>query len=236
MTKRNASIILPEELLEFKRIMESGRISDDPLFPEFVKLVNLYETLVHKHEAVSRENERFRIQLSEMSRSLELASRIDPMTGLANRRDIMEKIDREASRVYRHQGTFSIILADIDDFSKINDTYGFNAGDEVLVEVATVFRGCVRGEDICARWGGEEFLFLLPETGVEGALAAAQKIHESISMTEFRANKQGIRTTVSLGLCEFNPEQSVLDCINKANDALQQAKRSGKNRYFVAAR
>ena|ERR1039457_4750655 len=235
MTKRDTVSSFQKELLDMKRVMESDRIVGSPVFPEFARIFELCEKLAHQHEAISVENKRFRIQLAEMSRSLELASRIDPMTGLANRRHIMEKIDQEASRINRHQGTFSLIMADIDDFRKINDIYGFNAGDEVLVEVATVFRSCIRSEDICARWGGEEFLFLLPQTSVEGALAVAQKIHESIAMTEFRASKQGNRTTVSLGVCGFNPEQTVLDCINKANEALLQAKRSGKNRYFLAA-
>jgi diguanylate cyclase (GGDEF)-like protein len=169
-----------------------------------------------------------------MNRSLDLASRIDPMTRLANRRDIMEKIEQEHSRAYRHKRTFSIILVDVDDFKNINDTYGINVGDDVLVEISCVLRECVRSEDICARWGGEEFLFLLPETGIEGALSVAQKINQTVEMTEFKVNKPGIRTTVSLGVCNYVPGQTVIDCLNQVEKALLQAKHGGRNRWVVA--
>jgi diguanylate cyclase (GGDEF)-like protein len=92
---------------------------------------------------------------------------------------------------------------------------------------------CIRNEDVCARWGGEEFLFLLTETNIDGAEYVARKIHESILMTEFKAQKPGIRITVSLGLCEYNLGQTVYECITRADQALQQAKQGGKNRYFV---
>jgi diguanylate cyclase (GGDEF)-like protein len=170
-----------------------------------------------------------------MVRSLNLASRIDGMTGLANRRDIMEKIDREATRSQRHQRSFTILLVNIDDFKKVNELYTYNAGDDVLVEVARVLRSCVRNEDICARWGGEEFLILLPETSVENSLPVADKVLEAISMTEFKANKPGIRITASIGVCEHNPVQTAQETISRVHQALLQAKRGGKNRYIIAA-
>jgi diguanylate cyclase (GGDEF)-like protein len=125
-------------------------------------------------------------------------------------------------------------LINIDKFRQVNDTYGYNAGDDVLVEVARVLRGCVRNEDICARWGGEEFLLLLPETSAEASLSVANKVLESTSMTEFKANKPGIRLTVSIGICEHDPAQSVQECISKANQALTMAKQGGRNRYIIA--
>jgi diguanylate cyclase (GGDEF)-like protein len=169
-----------------------------------------------------------------MVRSLDLASRVDGMTGLANRRDIMEKIDREGTRSQRHQHPFTILLVNVDDFKKVNDTYGYNAGDDVLVEIARVLRSCVRNEDICSRWGGEEFLILLPETGTESSLAVAKKVLESMSMTEFKANKPGIHITVSIGICQHNPDQSVHESISRVNQALLHAKKGGKNRYIIA--
>ena len=102
------------------------------------------------------------------------------------------------------------------------------------MELARVLRGCVRNEDICARWGGDEFLFLLPETNVENSLPVATKVLEAITMTEFKANKPGIHVTVSIGVCEHNPGQSVHDTISQVHQALLNAKRGGKNRYIIA--
>jgi diguanylate cyclase (GGDEF)-like protein len=147
----------------------------------------------------------------------------------------MEMIEQEFSRASRHQRYASIIMADLDYFKKVNDTHGFNTGDDVLVEVSRVLRGCLRNEDICSRWGGEEFLVLLPETQLDGALAVANKIRESVAMTEFKVNRPGIQLTISLGVCEYKPEQNIFEAISRADQALFQAKLRGRNRAIVAA-
>ncbi len=222
------------ETTRFEQLIADDRFKDNPLLPELRQLHELYRTLAQRTERMAREKGRLESQLADISRSLELATRIDAMTGLANRRAIMEKIDQEFSRAHRHQRTASIVLADLDNYKLINDTHGYNTGDDVLVEVARVLRGCVRSEDICARWGGEEFLLLLPETPLEGALAVANKIRESIAMTLFSANRHGIRLTASLGVCEYRPDQNIFEAIKRADQALHQAKLAGKNRALVA--
>lgn len=206
----------------------------NPLMIEYRLLYEEYCALKHRAMLLEKEKNGLKTQLSEMDRSLDLATRIDPMTGLANRRDIMEKMERELSRSERHQRTFSVMLVDLDNFKQLNEKYGYNDGDDVLVEVARVLMGCVRNEDVCARWGGEEFLFLLTETNIEGAITLARKILESISMTEFKANRPGIRITASIGLCEYHTGESINECLSKADQALRQAKLGGKNRFVVA--
>lgn len=222
------------EATRFEQLIADERFKDNPLLPELHQLHDLYRTLAQRTERLAQEKSHLETQLTNMNRSLELATRIDAMTGLANRRAIMEKIDQEFSRAQRHQRAASIVLADLDHYKKINDTYGYNTGDDVLVEVARVLRGCVRSEDICARWGGEEFLILLPETPLDGALAVANKIRESIAMTVFSANRSGINLTVSLGVCEYQPDQNIFEAIKRAELALHQAKQGGKNRALVA--
>jgi len=214
-------------------IAADSRYDGNPLISEFRLLYDEYRVVKRRLELLEKEKNSLDEQLGEMNRSLEMASRTDPMTGLASRLDVMEKIEREYSRAERHGRTFSVILADLDNFKQVNDLYGFNAGDDVLVEVARVLMGCIRNEDICARWGGEEFLFLLSETDIEGAEIVARKVHESIMMTEFKAHKPGIRITVSLGLSELKHGQTLYDCVMRADHALQYAKQGGKNRYFV---
>lgn len=237
MTK-DRDIIESLETLEadrYQHLMADERFKDNPLLPELQQLHELYRTLTQRTERLVKEKTQLETQLSNMNRSLNLATRIDPMTGLANRRAIMEVIEQEFSRASRHQRATSIIMADLDHFKKINDTYGFNTGDDVLVEVSRVLRGCLRNEDVCGRWGGEEFLFLLPETPLDGALAVANKIRESVAMTEFKANKYGIQLTVSLGICEHHSGQDIFEAISKADQALFQAKLGGRNRANVAA-
>lgn len=216
-------------------IISVGTYADNPLLPDFSRLLELTRESVKHAESASLEISSLNTQLVEMTRSLDLATRIDPLTGLANRRDISEKIEQEHSRAQRHQRTYSIIMADIDNFKQVNETYGINFGDDVLFELSCLLRDCVRSEDFCSRWGGEEFLFLLPETGIDGALAVAQKINQSVAMTEFKASKPGIRVTVSLGVGEFQAGQTVDDCLKKVEQALLRAKDNGKNCYAVAS-
>jgi diguanylate cyclase (GGDEF)-like protein len=218
----------------FEKVISDIHNSDNLLLEEFTHLSECYKKLLLQANKLGAENEQLKTELVNMVRSLDLASRIDGMTGLANRRDIMEKIDREATRSQRHQRPFTILLVNVDDFKKINDLHGYNTGDDVLVEIARVLRSCVRNEDICARWGGEEFLILLPETGTESSLPVARKVLESMSMTVFKANRPGIRITVSIGICEHNPSQTVQESIARVHQALLHAKMGGKNRYVIA--
>jgi diguanylate cyclase (GGDEF)-like protein len=218
----------------FERLVTDGGHDGNPLMTEYRLLYEEYGALKRRVTLLDTEKKSLITQLGEMSRSLDLATRVDPMTGLANRRDIMEKMERELSRSERHGRTFSIMLVDLDNFTQLNEKYGFNDGDDVLVEVARVLMGCVRIEDVCARWGGEEFLILLTETNIDGAMALASKILGSISMTEFKVNHPGIRITASIGLCEYRAGESMFECVSRADHAIRQAKQAGKNRFAIA--
>ncbi len=219
----------------YSKVTSYLNLNNNNVLPELQKLHECYITLLKHMEQVINKKEQAEVQLVELNRSLNLATRVDPMTGLANRRAIMEMIKQEFSRSNRHQRYSSIIIANLDSFKNINERYGYNTGDDLLVEVSRVLRGCLRNEDICARWGGEEFLILLPETKLDGALAVAEKIRESIAMTVFLANREGIRITASLGICEHKADQNIFEAISQADQALRQAKSGGKNRALVAS-
>lgn len=218
----------------FEHLASDHSHDNNPLMAEYRLLYDEYCALKQRVLLLDKEKNSLKTQLTEMDRSFDLATRIDPMTGLANRRDIMEKMERELSRSERHQRTFSVMLVDLDNFKQLNEKYGYNDGDDVLVEVARVLKGCARNEDVCARWGGEEFLFLLTETDIEGALTLARKILDSVSMTEFKANRPGIRITASIGLCEYHAGRSISESVARAYQALRQAKEGGKNRIVVS--
>ncbi|NTV51006.1 MAG: diguanylate cyclase [Geobacteraceae bacterium] len=234
MARKSTRAAVDDHSARFEHLVSDSSNDSNSLMIDYRLLYDDYCALKRRVKLLEKENDSLRTQLSEMDRSLDLATRIDPMTGLANRRDIMEKMERELSRSERHLRSFSVMIVDLDNFKWVNDAYGYNDGDDVLVEVARVLMGCARSEDVCARWGGEEFLFLLTETCIDGALTLARKVLEAISMTEFKANRPGIRITASAGLCEYQAGQTIHDCISRADQALRQAKQGGKNRFVVA--
>jgi len=220
-------------LQHYERILRDPSFADNVLLPHLQRLLVLARNLESNCGKLASKNEQMMTQLAEFNYSLKLATRIDPLTRLANRRDIMERLIREESRSQRHWRAFSLILVDIDDFKQLIDVHGSNAADELLVEIACELQGCVRSEDICGRWGGDEFLLILPETVLEGAVAVAEKIVKSVAMTEFRVDRPGIRTTVSLGLGEYRPDHNVYEFLASLDRGVQQAKLEGKNRYVI---
>jgi diguanylate cyclase (GGDEF)-like protein/PAS domain S-box-containing protein len=160
------------------------------------------------------------VRLYEQTRRLSL---YDPLTNVSNRRLMDMGLEKYWSCAKRYVGTFSIIMLDIDNFKKYNDTHGHSAGDKMLVRVAQVLLDDIRDADAVARYGGEEFLIILPETSQEAALVSAERIRKSV------AEKTDV--TISLGVASYNQEMvKKEDLINKADEALYRAKKAGKNR------
>jgi len=149
----------------------------------------------------------------------------DPLTGLANRRLLDIVFRRTLARAIRTGLPFALILADIDFFKKFNDSYGHSAGDALLAEVATIFDGHVREEDLVVRYGGEEFLVLLSQEGLDTALVIAERVRESVF--------KNTTVTISLGVAEFVADMTMEELIASADAALYQAKENGRNRIEV---
>lgn len=163
-------------------------------------------------------------------------SHIDPLTKLPNRRAFYEEALRELHRSFRTERPLALIMADVDHFKGINDTYGHKVGDIVLQKMAARFQVALRSTDMCSRFGGEEFLMLLPETGQDGARHVVARLLESCTTKPLLIAKATLRVTVSFGaaLLRANPKDSAeiqLDStIARADAALYQAKNSGRNR------
>jgi diguanylate cyclase (GGDEF)-like protein len=172
-------------------------------------------------------NERLRKQNEE----LELLSSSDALTGLHNRRFLTQRLSEELSRSYRQKTSFTVLMADVDEFKKYNDTHGHPAGDEVLKKVATILLGAVRSVDCTARYGGEEFAVLLTETTAEEAMEVAERIRKRVESEEFPSRK----ITISIGIAEFPNDGYTTDAvISSADEALYEAKRGGRNRVCRA--
>ncbi|NBB93064.1 MAG: diguanylate cyclase [Gammaproteobacteria bacterium] len=165
-----------------------------------------------------------------VSRTLDHAARTDSLTGLSNRRDMTEKIDRAILRRNEDNEPASLIMADIDSFKRINDTLGHQVGDQVLLHVAELIRKQVRGVDVTARWGGEEFLILLPGTRESGARCVSEKMQRLLADSPPRINGRALALTLTFGVTEIEPGASFNELIKRADDAMYAGKARGKNR------
>lgn len=158
----------------------------------------------------------------------------DALTGLDNRRQVMPQLHSEIARAGRGQTTFSVIMADLDHFKRVNDEYGHVAGDAVLKSVARILRSGIRQQDRAVRWGGEEFLILLPDTNADQARIVAEKIRETVDSIVFEGNGKPLSITISMGVAGHSGELEPMALIDQADRALYEAKRSGRNRVCVA--
>ncbi|MEW6068779.1 MAG: diguanylate cyclase [Nitrospirota bacterium] len=169
-------------------------------------------------------------QLEEVLLKVENLAITDPLTSLYNRRYIEAAIEKEVSRTERYHSSTSCLMIDIDYFKKVNDEFGHQVGDMVLKEIAKIIKGCIREIDVLARWGGEEFLVLMPETKKENAGHAASRIVNTISNYNFPNVSRQV--TVSIGVASI-PDPSIESAeklINASDFALYEAKRKGRNR------
>ena len=176
-------------------------------------------------------------RLREGRQQLEHLVVTDPLTGISNRRHLMETLESEMRRASRSKTPLAILMADVDRFKKFNDTHGHIAGDEALKAIAEVLQEATRGIDRVARYGGEEFLVVLPETGMDGAVRAAERIHERLDQRSVAVGEQSVTVTLSTGVAEFPTDgDSPESLIASADAALYQAKRDGRNRVVCASR
>ena len=155
---------------------------------------------------------------------------IDPLTGLPNRRALMDRLQMEWARMQRHGGELSFIMADIDYFKWVNDTYGHSIGDKLLQEVArTIARQC-RESDLPARYGGEEFAVVVPNEGISGAVRLAERCRREIEKINLPAKGESLRPRASFGVAGADGAASAELLVERADQALYQAKAAGRNR------
>jgi diguanylate cyclase (GGDEF)-like protein/PAS domain S-box-containing protein len=160
---------------------------------------------------------------------LQIIAATDQMTKLLNRWSVLKLIEQEQMRFKRCRRPFSVIIADIDAFKAINDTYGHNYGDHVIITVSEILRSSVRAQDRAARWGGEEFLIFLPETHLDGATVLAEKLRSLVAEYVFEKDGLSARATMTFGISVYEEEQALDQLIGKADKALYAGKAKGKN-------
>ncbi|NBC29322.1 MAG: diguanylate cyclase [Spirochaetes bacterium] len=216
-----------------ERVAADAESRDNDLLEDFVRLKNAYARLVRHFNQVTRMSDSYQQTLKELNESLDAAARQDPLTRLPNRRRMIEHLDAQVERAARYNETFSVVLCDLDRFKNINDTYGHQAGDRVLVLVADALSELLRKGDVCARWGGEEFLLCLPHTAVDGARSVAEKVRAGIETLSIPAGDDEVRPTVSVGISEYTAGATLDDTISQADTAMYAAKHLGRNAVYV---
>ncbi|MEN3112771.1 GGDEF domain-containing protein [Uliginosibacterium paludis] len=194
------------------------------------KALHSQEELQSLRAAVDQANR----EIARLETELETASELvrhDPLTGALNRKGLDEMIARELARMQRRKTRLSIALLDVDDFKKLNDTFGHTTGDEALKHLARVIRENIRPQDSSGRYGGEEFLILLPDTGLEDGLSALRRLQRELTRRFFLHDNQKLLITFSAGVAEVMPDdQEVQQVIDRADKAMYRAKKAGKNR------
>lgn len=176
------------------------------------------------------EREKWLLSLQERRELLKDKAYKDILTGLYRREILYDLIEKEFHRSKRYGYHFSILMIDIDNFKKINDTYGHLFGDKVLKKVAETIRKTLRSSDIAIRYGGEEFLVILPHTDLESAKIVGERLRKTIEKLDI----DGIKITISIGIADNSLSPRLEDLIRKADQALYIAKRTGKNRVIAA--
>ncbi len=195
------------------------------------------EELKALHQKIEKTNEDFvkrTLELQDIQAQLEMLAAHDVLTGLYNRRYILERIEEKLPEVKRHQLDCCFVIMDIDYFKDVNDHYGHIAGDDVLKVVAQLLANGVRQGDIVARYGGEEFLIFLPMTELESAKVLVERLRVTLEQYQHKIDNEIVTVTASFGIAQHEINDTADRTIARADKALYQAKESGRNRIALS--
>ena len=174
-------------------------------------------------------------ELEDATTRLAQLAQVDPLTGLLNRRGFIEQADAEIRRVFRTDRTFSLVLVDVDDFRRCNDRFGHACGDQVLQHAAALLGERARDVDRLARWGGDEFIMLLPETDTDGAVSLAEQLRDTVAGTPHEYRGQNLDITMTFGVSSYRRGEALDNCVARADTALTQGKKRGPNRVMIGS-
>jgi diguanylate cyclase len=193
-----------------------------------------YRKQMRQLEKIVRISDHYQKMMRELNEALKTASMQDPLTELPNRRFMAERLEAETALSQRQNSVFSLAVIDIDFFKTINDAWGHDVGDKTLICIAQAIANSLRTYDICARWGGEEFMVLLPQTTGPQALEIANRLRVSIGKLCDQSLPSGDSVSISVGLAEHSPGTALSDTMKRADLALYEAKNTGRNRAILA--
>lgn len=209
--------------------------ADNGYEEKYQKLLADYQKLEAEHEKAKQELRVREVELRAVLAQADEVSNTDPLTFLPNRRKIIVELQEEVIRSNRYGISLSISILDIDHFKKVNDTYGHTTGDETLRGVAAKLRDHIRHPDVIGRYGGEEFLIVLPNSEVRAAGEQASRLCQQIRAMRIEANGHVLSVTVSIGIAQFKVGQENWEgFLHRADEALYKAKAQGRDQWVVA--
>lgn len=185
-------------------------------------------TYIHASDREAAEHEILRL-----TARVQKLARTDELTQLLNRRAAKEYFVQKLSEIKRYGGQFGLMILDIDNFKRINDTFGHDVGDRVLMEIAAILRRSMRSSDLVARWGGEEIVIMMPSADSSTVRETAEKIRKIIASQPMQVCSEPLSISVSIGATVVTASDTQESALKRADDALYEAKRSGKNRVIV---
>lgn len=200
-----------------------GFSQENALSPEIVEIIKEVSRMIS-----------IGIYQTRLYEKIEEMATVDELTGIFNRRQLIDLGERCLAQAMRYHQSLSVIVFDIDHFKHVNDTYGHPFGDQVLKAVVKRCQGIVRGMDVFGRYGGDEFVIILPETGMEQANQVANRLKTGVYDTQFQLNDILITLSISVGISELKqPTDTLTDMINQADEAMYVAKKSGRNQIVL---
>jgi diguanylate cyclase len=232
-----------EKLEESARLIEQAKSMAEiaPVLKDVVGatriMANDSQTARNELSAMRERATTTEAEIAKLHQELDRVSaeaRHDPLTGALNRKGLNEALERELSTVRRKETPLSMALLDIDNFKKLNDTLGHAKGDEALNHLASVARECMRPQDTLARFGGEEFVILLPDTPLDRGIDAMMRLQRELTKRFFMAGTEKVLITFSAGVAQLAQGETAQDAIRRADQAMYLAKRAGKNRVLGA--
>lgn len=195
-------------------------------------LADRFEREMYRLKKLARISDLYQRDLRELTEALRDASLKDPLTGLGNRRYLMDRLKEASARALRTQTPLCIAILDVDHFKRVNDEHGHDVGDRALCSIAEVFDGTLRDYDTVGRWGGEEFLILLPDTALDSGFKIAERIRTRIAELRIEDTQHPadpITLTASIGLSMFDRDEPISATVARADNALLSAKRAGRD-------
>lgn len=219
-----------EQVAQLERLTSISDGYQSVLQKRYQSLTQRHQKQMRQLQKIVRISDHYQHILQDLNESLKIASTQDPLTGLFNRRLMTTRLKNEAALAKRRLKPFSILMIDVDFFKTINDDFGHAVGDAVLIQIANALTSALRVSDVCSRWGGEEFLILLPDTGAQGAQEIAHRLRVNMQTLRVEGLPVERKVTISIGIAEHVPLQNLDDAIKRADDALYAAKNAGRDR------
>ncbi len=231
----SSAVDFEDDPLQQRMLSLAEKYAEHPLFDELRQLARQYQRLERKLHKIARISDRMQAQILELNQQLGEKVVTDPLTGLLNRRGMYECLEVASGHLNREQRPFGVLLLDLDYFKQINDTYGHQVGDELLIELAQVLQHNLRVNDCCARWGGEEFLLLLQDCSTESLAAVAKKLLNVVRTLVISSMPDSHLLTASIGCYLCQQLEPIDDVIRKADKAMYRAKEMGRNGLVLCA-